>query len=147
MTDFHQYLTRQCAVSREKFGPNERREGVIAHIKQELQEIQEAQTQEDVCNEWGDVCILGMDGLLRAVREFLRTLFDPDIPLHKPRLPHDFFGGRAIYVNGEPTHEYVAAVAMSIILEKQAKNELRDFGNWRDASDDKPMNHKRGIHD
>ncbi len=132
MTDFHQHLARQCAVSREKFGPNERREGVIAHIKEELQEIKEAETQADVCNEWADVCILGMDGLLRAVREWLRALFNADFP-------H--------YVNGEPTNEYVAAVALDIILDKQAKNELRDFGNWRDASGDKPINHKRGIHD
>ena len=134
MTDFHQHLTRQCAVSREKFGPNKRRKGVIAHIEEELKEIQEAQTQADVCNEWADVCILGMDGLLRAVREWLRASFDPEFPDQN-------------YVNGEPTNEYVAAVSMTIILDKQAKNELRDFGNWRDASDDKPINHKRGIHD
>ena len=147
MTDFQQHLTRQCAVSREKFGPNERREGVIAHIKEELQEIKEAETQADVCNEWADVCILGMDGLLRAVREWLRALFNPEFPHEVPYLSGHFVQNVLYYVNGEPTNEYVAAVALDIILDKQAKNELRDFGNWRDASDDKPINHKRGIHD
>ena len=145
MTDFHQHLTRQCAVSREKFGPNERREGVIAHIEQELEEIQEAPTQEDVCREWGDVCILGMDGLLRAVREWLRTKSKREKALLvlNPSIAKNFL----YFINGEPTNEYVAWVAMRIILDKQSKNELRDFGNWRDASDDQPINHKRGIHD
>ena len=141
MTDFHQHLTRQCAVSREKFGPNERREGVIAHIKEELKEIQEAQTQEDVCKEWGDICILGMDGLLRAVREHLRSLYDPD--QNSYRFDQTFLG----YIDGEPTNEYVALVAMNTITGKQAKNELRDFGSWRSASDDQPINHRPGIHD
>jgi hypothetical protein len=145
MTDFHQHLTRQCAVSREKFGPNKRRKGVIAHIEQELKEIQEAQTQADVCKEWADVCILGMDGLLRDVRELLRTKpkHEKALLLLRPRIAENFL----YFINDEPTNEYVAHIAMSMILDKQAKNELRDFGNWRDASDDKPINHKRGIHD
>jgi len=49
--------------------------------------------------------------------------------------------------NGEPTNDYVAGVAVSMIATKQGKHELRDYGDWRERSEDEAIEHKRGHHD
>ena len=49
------------------FGPGTRERGVIAHIRKELVEIEEAPTQEKKAGEWVDVIILGIDGLWRCL--------------------------------------------------------------------------------
>ena len=139
--DFVNYLARQAAVGREKFGPGERRLGVIEHIKQELEEINDAETQEEVCVEWADVCILGMDGLLRAVREGLRER------LKDEGEGPNVVNGVIVGFSGEPTNDYVAVCAMNMIVGKQQKNELRDFGDWRGMPEDVAINHKAGDHD
>lgn len=138
---FHEHLARQCAVGREKFGPGERSKGVREHILKEFVEIDNAETAGDRAREWVDVAILSLDGLLRATREFLReelaetlgVAYDDD--------------GNVVGFNGEPTNDYVAAVAVEMIRQKQAKNELRDFGDWRGRSENEAIEHKRGTHD
>lgn len=48
------------------FGPGTREKGVIAHIRKELEEIENAPTPELKAREWVDVIILGIDGLWRS---------------------------------------------------------------------------------
>jgi len=55
--------------------------------------------------------------------------------------------GVVIAWNGEPTNDYVAGVAVSMIATKQGKHELRDYGDWRERSEDEAIEHKRGHHD
>ena len=139
---FHEHLARQCAVGREKFGPNERRNGVREHILQEFEEIDAAVDQNEVALEWTDIVILAMDGHLRAVREMLREKLKG-----APEGPNTDAHGNLIGFSGEPTNDCVAGVALTMITTKQGKNELRDFGDWRGASEDEPINHKAGDHD
>lgn len=143
MSDMREYLARQCAVSREKFGPSDRTLGVQDHIMQEFDEINHAETNEEAAAEWTDVAILALDGLLRSTREMVResVLFD----CQKGVIVTE--AGTVVGHDGEPTNDFVAAVALELLTGKQAKNELRDFGDWRTAAPDKAMNHKRGIHD
>src|SRR5436190_8103679 len=58
-----QYLQRQKDFSLETFGPGLRTEGIIAHIRKELIEIE--QDPLDIF-EWVDVLILAFDGAWRA---------------------------------------------------------------------------------
>jgi hypothetical protein len=140
--DFQSHLARQCAVGREKFGPGERRKGVIEHIQEEFIEIAGAENQGEVAQEWTDVVILSMDGMLRAVRQLLRERMAEAGP--GPNIDQQ---GTLCGFDGEPSNDYVAAVTLSMISAKQAKNELRDFGEWRGKSEDKAIQHKDGVHD
>lgn len=62
--DLVAHLKRQIAFSRRTFGPGERRNGVIDHIRKELVEVEEANGE---ASEWVDVVILGLDGLTRRL--------------------------------------------------------------------------------
>lgn len=119
MTDFETHLTRQAAVSRALFGPGPRTAGVSDHICKELDEIDKAETERERGEEWVDVAILGLDGLLRSIWVEYPT-FSADM---------------------------VAAEAVAMILKKQGKNERRDWPNWRSAPTDKAIEHKRGFED
>ena len=57
------HIENQIKFSKETFGPGSRTEGVIEHIKKELEEIRE--NPQDI-KEWIDVMILAMDGAWRA---------------------------------------------------------------------------------
>lgn len=61
--DFISHLHRQRTWSHHTFGPGDRTEGVIDHIRKELTEIEDDPT--DV-SEWIDVVILALDGAWRA---------------------------------------------------------------------------------
>jgi hypothetical protein len=61
--DFLAHLQRQRAWSEKTFGPGERTEGVIDHIRKELTEIEA--NPADV-SEWIDVVILALDGAWRS---------------------------------------------------------------------------------
>ena len=61
--DFRAHLHRQREWSERTFGPGERAQGIIDHIRKELREI-EADPQ-DLC-EWIDVVILALDGAWRS---------------------------------------------------------------------------------
>ena len=71
MTDLIAHLTRQGAFGRATFGPGPRTEGVLKHIESEIEEVRRAAEEGDLdelVKEWTDIAILGLDGLIRAVR-------------------------------------------------------------------------------
>lgn len=121
--DFIAYLTRQITFSRGAFGPGRRHKGVVQHIKKELDELEEAEGSPD---EWVDLVMLSLDGLTRAVRERLRAGSDT--------------------VQGfEPPHDRIARDSAAIILGKLAKNELRDWPDWRGCGEDVAIEHDRSA--
>lgn len=60
------HLHLQRTWSEQTFGPGAREAGVIDHIQEELQEVEDAETPEDKLAEWIDVVILGLDGAWRS---------------------------------------------------------------------------------
>lgn len=66
MFDLVAHITHQAQWSEHTFGPGPREESVIDHIKEELQEVEDAETPEDKLTEWIDVIILGLDGAWRS---------------------------------------------------------------------------------
>jgi hypothetical protein len=142
MSDHHQFLSRQCAIGRHAFGPGERRLGVLDHIEKEIEEVKKAETHEERANEWIDLVILSQDGLLRCVREMTREMMAQYAD--QPMLMQD---GVVVGRNGEPTNDYVAKVALAMLTGKRDKNELRNWPNWRDQSEDVALEHERGTHD
>lgn len=58
-----EHLERQKKFSLDTFGPGGRTEGVINHIKKELEEIQEDPSD---LEEWIDVVLLALDGAWRT---------------------------------------------------------------------------------
>lgn len=126
--DMIAHLARQVAFSRATFGPGPRTGGVIEHVKKELDEIEKVYAASntftdsyhtDAAQEWVDVAILGLDGLLRALW--------------------------AAYPSKSSTE--IAILAVEMIAFKQAKNERRDWPDWRAASPDKAIEHVRGKED
>ena len=141
--DLVTHLTRQAAFSKATFGPGARTEGVTDHIKKELDEVAKCYgtktrtiitgsyvdevpieldpqgQHEDAAEEWTDVAILGLDGLTRAI-----SAAHPDW-----------------------TFDKVASKAVSMIVAKQGKNELRNWPDWRTAAPGKAIEHVRGSHD
>lgn len=145
MLDNHQqFLARQCAVNRHAFGPGERREGVLRHIEQEVEEVRSATTHEERAREWVDITLLGQDGLLRSVREMLREGFIANGAAEQEFLA---IGTRIVAHFGEPTSDYVAEAALSMLKGKLEKNELREWDDWRVVGEDAPVNHVEGAHD
>jgi Protein of unknown function (DUF550) len=59
----YQYLCRQRRFSEKTFGPGDRAQGVIDHIRKELIEIE---TDPRDLKEWIDVVTLALDGAWRA---------------------------------------------------------------------------------
>ena len=61
------HLSAQCQWSKETFGPGNRTEGVIDHIRKELTEIETSQPFPGAdLSEWIDVIILALDGAWRV---------------------------------------------------------------------------------
>lgn len=128
MFDFIAHLTRQAAFSRATFGPGPRTNGVLDHIAKECDEVRNvyaAEPQPDSAThmtaafEWTDVAILGLDGLTRC------------LSAAHPSTPFD----------------QIAEMAVRMIVQKQGKNELRRWPDWRGQSEDKAIEHTRGTHD
>ncbi len=117
MTDFEAHLIRQMVFSRATFGPGQRTAGVIDHITKELREVAEAR---GAPAEWVDVVILALDGLTRAI-----------------------WAGNHYRI----TADEAAEMAVEEIRAKQAKNERRDWPDWRTMSQDRAIEHVRGSHD
>jgi hypothetical protein len=61
--DFAKFANEKAAWSRETFGPGDRYEGVVAHIRRELMEVERAPSD---LEEWVDVILLAMDGAWRS---------------------------------------------------------------------------------
>ena len=131
MTDLIAHLTRQGAFGRATFGPGPRTEGVLKHIESEIEEVRRAAAEgdlEELVKEWTDIAILGLDGLIRAVRAH-----------------EEAFNGHTMLSLARPyiTHDEVARIAGDNIVGKQAKNEMRDWPDWRGKSEDQPIEHDR----
>lgn len=113
--DLQQHLIRQMAFSHATFGPGQRTQGVIDHIRKELVEVEIANGE---AAEWVDVVILALDGLTRRLA-FSRA-------------------------NGERTDpDNVAATACRMIANKQTANEGRAWPDWRSAPFNKAIEHVR----
>ena len=131
MTDLIAHLTRQGAFGRATFGPGPRTEGVLKHIESEIEEVRRAAAEGDLdelVKEWTDIAILGLDGLIRAVRA-RQEAFNAQRMLFV----------RPYYI----THDEVARIAVDNIVSKQGKNEMRDWPDWRGKSEDQPIEHDR----
>ena len=119
MTDLIAHLTRQGAFSRATFGPGPRTEGVLKHIESEIEEVRRAAAEGDLdelVKEWTDIAILGLDGLIRAVRQKLESL------------PVQDRDGKTAYIS----HDAVARIAVDNIVCKQAEDVLRVLRDWPD---------------
>ncbi len=114
--DFKQHLVRQMVFSRATFGPGPRTEGVSDHIVKELAEVKSSECSGRQ-KEWVDVAILALDGLTREIWSDRNYLI---------------------------TADEAAAKAVRMIVEKQAKNERRDWPDWRTADPGKAIEHVRG---
>jgi dATP/dGTP diphosphohydrolase len=112
--DLKQHLLRQMAFSHATFGPGERMDGVIDHIRKELEEVEQSGGSS---SEWVDVVILALDGLTRQLA---------------------YCSGQ----RDDPTH--IASMACNIIESKQSRNEARDWPDWRTAEPGKAIEHVRG---
>lgn len=64
--DLVSHLHRQCRFSLATFGPGERAQGIIDHIRKELVEIEAIPGD---LEEWVDVILLALDGAWRAGHE------------------------------------------------------------------------------
>ena len=131
MIDLIAHLTRQGAFNRATFGPGPRTEGVLKHIESEIEEVRRAAAEGDLdelVKEWTDIAILGLDGLIRAVRA-----------------REEAFNSQRMLSLARPyiTHDEVARIAVDNIVGKQAKNEMRDWPDWRGKSEDQPIEHDR----
>jgi len=115
--DLAAHLQRQQAWSRATFGSGARHQGVIGHIEEELQELRTA-APEDCLEEWIDIVILALDGALRCAQEI----------------------EDAVSVGA---HSYALAPSRVVraLLDKQEKNELRDWPDWRTKSQDEAIGH------
>ena len=100
---------------RAAFGPAPRTKGVLDHIEKERDEVLAAKTPRERTKEWTDIAILGLDGLMRSIKE---------------QYPHH-------------TADMVAATALRLILGKQQRNEARDWPDWRTLSEDVAIEHSR----
>ena len=115
--DLKNHLLRQMAWSHATFGPGARKDGVVDHIRKELEEVLDEDDVEMSANEWVDVVILALDGLTRQLA-FKNTEHRGD-----PRA--------------------VATIACGMIEQKQARNEGREWPNWRTAKHGKAIEHVR----
>ncbi len=107
-----QHLIRQMAFSHATFGPGERTEGVIDHIRKELIEVEEADGKS---SEWVDVVILALDGLTRRLA---------------------YRNGERRNDPGK-----VAEIACRMLEGKQTRNEAREWPDWRTAEPGKSIEH------
>lgn len=95
-------VDRQRKWSDETFGPGERLGGVLAHIKEEVEEVREH--PHDI-SEWADLLILVLDGATRQ--------------------------------------GFTGVEVLSAYHDKMERNEARTWPDWREFSQDQPINHVR----
>lgn len=119
--DLKQHLLRQMAFSHATFGPGTRTDGVIDHIRKELEEVAASSGS---AHEWVDVVILGLDGLTRELA------FGQSI-------------AAGTYINARKLPTSVAEQACDLILDKQARNEGRTWPDWRNVDAGKAIEHDR----
>lgn len=150
--DLIAHLIRQAAFSYATFGPGPRTEGVLKHIESEIKEVREADANGDLdemIKEWTDIAILGLDGLLRAVRQREEVKnFNLGVEAENS-WPRGTVEYRLLKteLGWQPyiTNDQVARVAAESILWKQGKNEVREYPDWRKMSADRPIEHDRTV--
>jgi hypothetical protein len=116
--DLKQHLIRQMAFSHATFGPGTRAEGIMDHLKKEIEEVKQALPEgaQVAASEWVDLVILSLDGLTRQLA----------------------------YCNGERRDpDAVAEDACNMIVGKQTRNEARSWPDWRTADHRKAIEHIR----
>ena len=111
--DLKQHLLRQMAWSHATFGPGQRLEGLLDHLRKELVEVEESEGSPE---EWVDVVILALDGLTRRL-----SYPNPD--------------------NERMDPSTISAYACSIITAKQSRNEAREWPDFRTADKNKAIEH------
>lgn len=114
--DLKQHLIRQMAFSKATYGPGTRTNGVLDHIKKEIEEVRESNGSS---NEWVDLVILSLDGLTRQL-SFCNN------------------ENERILTSAE-----IAQMACDLIAAKQDRNENRNWPDWRTMSADKAIEHIR----
>jgi len=125
--NLEQHMMRMQAFSRANFGPGTRTEGLIDHVKKELDEIAE-RPKAVAWQEWLDVIILGLDGFWRSLA-YGEGEDDQEI--------------RTNY----HTFSNVGDILVDHLTKKQTKNELRNWPDWRSAEPGKAIEHVRGYQD
>jgi len=73
--DLSEFLRRQADWSRAQFGSAPRQRGLATHIRRELRELAAASTSPSRVEEWCDIALLALDGLLRSL-----GIDSPDAP-------------------------------------------------------------------
>ena len=120
-----EHLRRQMAFSKGTYGPGDRRQGVIDHIRKETVEVLE----DGDPREWVDLVILSLDGLWRSLA------FED-----QERYIEEFKIGKKIFMNDWGN---IPEIATALVVEKQKKNEQRDWPDWRSADPTKAIEHDR----
>ena len=108
-----EHLTRQMVWSKSTFGPGSRTDGVLDHIKKEIEEVRASNGS---AAEWVDLVILSLDGLTRQLW--------------------------AASDYGKPAQE-IAESATNMIVGKQSRNELRNWPDWRTQPLGKAIEHTK----
>ena len=109
--DFHTHVQRQMAFFRSTFGPGTRREGLVAHIYKELDELGNNPDLDDPAKEWADIIILATEGLARE--------------LESQAVPWDSISREVGYA----------------IQDKQSINEQREWPDWRKFGQHEAIEH------
>lgn len=117
MNEMQSMLARQMAVSKATFGPGRRTTPIIKHMRMEMEEVYDSDGDPA---EWVDLVILALDGLTRAV------WVGSDYKMSADR---------------------AALMAEMLLREKYAKNERRDWPDWRKANPLEPIEHIKGKFD
>lgn len=125
--DLEAHLKRQMEFSRNRFGPESRKEAVADHIRQELEEVLE----EGNPREWVDLVLLSLDGLWRSIQYSSKPNFEIENLESENR---EFV---------EVSWNNVPKIACMLIEEKQSKNEKRTWPDWRKIDPKKAINHDR----
>lgn len=111
--DLEQFIARKIAFTRATFGPGERRNGLVAHARKELVEIETAGRPTQRHMEWVDLINLGIHGLTHSL------------------LAEGYQTSRA------------AEKAVELLLEKQTTLEMRTWPDWRTLPEDAAIEHDR----
>lgn len=113
MDDFEAFALRKAAHSIAAFGPRQTDEGILDHLKKEIEEVLTAERPREKQSEWVDIFMLGLDGLLRS---FIREGY---------------------------TTARAASEAVHMIRTKQTELEGREWPDWRTVAPDKAIEHVR----
>jgi hypothetical protein len=117
--DLNKHLVKQIKFSKKTFGPASKGmgKGVIEHIREELEEIEDAGFND--LEEWIDVVILALDGAWRC----------------------------AARANPKASAEELASMVTTMIEFKHKKNAKRTWPPWQEQDPDKAIGHIKEMPD